>query len=70
MSRKSINFDDKKIKKNKFYENKKVFQIDDVDVNNYWFQKKNHMAQRMHLNTLLGIMIMMLLDHYVQDFHK
>ena len=28
------------------------------------------MAQRMHLNTLLDIMIMMLLDHYVLDFHK
>ena len=28
------------------------------------------MAQRIHLNTLLDIMIMMLLDHYMQDFHK
>ena len=28
----------------------------------YQFLKKNHVAQRMHLNTLLDIMIMMLLD--------
>ena len=28
----------------------------------YWFLKKNHVAQRMHLNTLLDIMIMMSLD--------
>ena len=28
------------------------------------------MAQRMHLNTLLDTMIMMLLDHYTQDFCK
>ena len=31
----------------------------------YKFLKKSHMAQRMHLNTLLDIMMMMLLDHYV-----
>ena len=30
----------------------------------YLFQEKNHMAQRMHLNTSLDIM-MMLLDHYL-----
>ena len=28
------------------------------------------MAQKIHLNTLLDIMKMMLVDHYVQDFHK
>ena len=31
----------------------------------YQFLKKNHMAQIIHLNTLLDTMIMMLLDHYV-----
>ena len=33
MSGKNINFDDKKVEKGKFYKNKKVFQIDDIDVN-------------------------------------
>ena len=33
MSRKSINFSDKKILKSDFYKNKKVAEIDDVDVN-------------------------------------
>ena len=33
MSSKSVNFDDKKIKKSDFYKNKKVAKIDDVDVN-------------------------------------
>ena len=28
------------------------------------------MAQRMHLNTLLDIMTMILLGHYVEDFDK
>ena len=31
----------------------------------YKFLKKNDTAKRMHLNTLLDIMIMTLLDHYV-----
>ena len=33
MSRKTINFDDKKIEKSDFYENKKIFNIDNIDVN-------------------------------------
>ena len=65
MSGKKINFDDKIIKKSDFCKNKKVFHVDDTDANKYQFLKKNHMAQRMHLNTLLDIMIMILLDHYV-----
>ena len=36
----------------------------------YKFLKKNHTAQRMHLNILLDTMIMTLLDHYVQDIRK
>ena len=30
MSGKSINFDDKRIKKSYFYKNKKLFKIDDI----------------------------------------
>ena len=59
MSGKSINLDDKKIKK------QRAFQIDEVDDNKILVSKKDHMAQRVHLNTLSTIMIMMLLDHYV-----
>ena len=33
MSGKNINFDYKKIKKTEFYKNKKIFNIDDIDVN-------------------------------------
>ena len=65
MSGKKVNFDDKIIKKSDFYKNKKVFHVDDTDANKYQFLKKKHMAQRMHLNTLLDIMIIILLDHYV-----
>ena len=31
----------------------------------YQFQNKNPMVKKAHLNTLLGMMIMMRLDHYI-----
>ena len=66
MNRKSINFDNKNIKKSDFYnKNKKIFNIDDIDVNKILVSKKNNMVNIIHLNTLLGIMIIMLLDHYI-----
>ena len=67
MSGKNINFDGKKIKKSDFYKNKKITKIDDIDVNKVLVSKKNHMIQKIHVNTLsdIMIMIMMLLDHYV-----
>ena len=33
MSGRSINFDNNKIEKSDFYKNKKIFNIDDIDVN-------------------------------------
>ena len=51
MSGKSINFDDKKINKSNFYKNKKLFNIHDLDVNKILVSKKNHMVQKIHLNT-------------------
>ena len=41
MNRESINFKDKKIKKSDFYnKNKKIFNIDDVDVSKILASKK------------------------------
>ena len=40
MSGKSINFDDKRINKSKFYKNKNLFKIDDIDVNKILISKK------------------------------
>ena len=66
MNGKNINFGNKNIKKSDFYnKNKKIFNIDDIDVNKILVSKKNNMVNIIHLNTLLGIMIMMLLDHYI-----
>ena len=63
MSGKNINFDDKKTKKSDFYKNKKVNKIDDINVNNILILKKNHTIIKIHLNTLLVIMIMISLGH-------
>ena len=65
MSRKNINFDDKKIKNCEFYQNKRVFQTDDVDVNKILVSKKEPYGTKMHLSTLLDITILMLSDRYV-----
>ena len=40
ISGKNINFDEKKLKKSIFYENKKIYSTDDIDVNNILFSKK------------------------------
>ena len=53
-----------KNKKSDFYKNKKVFNLD-IDVNEILDLKKEPHGKKMHLNTLLDIMIMMLLDYYV-----
>ena len=61
MNRKNINFDNKNIKKSDFYnKNKKIFSIDDIDVNKVLVSKKDNMANIIDLNILLVIMIMML----------
>ena len=70
MSRKSINFDNKKINKSNFYTNKKLFNINDLDVNKILISRKESMVQKIHLNISLDIMMMMLLDHYVYSFPK
>ena len=60
-----MNFDDKKFKKSDFYKNKQLIRIEiTLMLIKYEFLKKNHMVQKIHLNTLLDTMIMMLLDRY------
>ena len=40
MSGNSINFEDKIINKSNFYKNKKLFKIDDIDINKILVSKK------------------------------
>ena len=66
MSVNSINLNNKKIKLSDFYyhKNKKIFYIDGIDVDKILVPKKYRMVKIFHSNTLLGIMIMILLDHF------
>ena len=67
MNWKYINFDNKNIKKRDFYNNnKKVFNIADIDANKILVSKKEQYGKY----TLLSIMIMVLLGHYIYLFHK
>ena len=54
MSKKNINFDDKYIKKSKFYKNKKTFQIDDIDVNEILVSKKEPYGTKNALKYFIG----------------
>ena len=54
ISEKNINFDDKKIEKSEFYKNKKVFQIDDTDVNKILVSKKEPYGTKNALKYFIG----------------
>ena len=62
MSKRSINFD-KKIKISDFCKNKniKTFNRNELDVSEILVSK----MEMEYLNTLLGIIIIILLDHYI-----
>ena len=64
MKGKNINFDDKKIKRSSFYKNKKINNIEDIDVNNILVSKKEPNDTKIILYTLSDTLIMILLDHY------
>ena len=46
MSGNDTYFEDKKINKSNFYKNKKLFKIEDIDINNILVSKKNHMTKK------------------------
>ena len=54
MNGKSINFDDEKISKSKFYKNKKLFNIHDLDVNKILVSKKEAYGTKNSLKYFIG----------------
>ena len=54
MNRKNINFDNKKIRKSEFYKNKKVFQIDEIDVNKILVSKEESYGTKNALKYFIG----------------
>ena len=70
MSKKSINFDDKSINKSSFYKNKKLFSLNDIDVNKILVSKKESYGTKNSLKYFIGYKMVMLLDHYLYYFLK
>ena len=54
MSGKSINFGYKKINKSDFYKNKKLFKIEDIDINNILVSKKESYGTKNSLKYFIG----------------
>ena len=55
MTRKSISFDNKNIKKSDFYnKNKKIFNIDDIDVNKILVSKKEQYGKHNSFKYFIG----------------
>ena len=54
MSGKSINFDDKKINKSSFHKNKKLFSLNDIDVNKILVSKRESHGTKNSLKYFIG----------------
>ena len=54
MSRKSINFDNKNIEKSDFYRNKKLFKIEDIDINKIFVPKKESYGIKNAIKYFIG----------------
>ena len=54
MSGKSINFDDKKINKSNFHKNKKLFNLNEIDVNKILVSKKESYGTKNSLKYFIG----------------
>ena len=54
MSGKNINFDEKKIRNSTFYKNKKINNIEDIDVNNILVSKKEAYGTKSSFKHFIG----------------
>ena len=54
MSGKSINFENKKINKKIFYKNKKLFKIEDIDIDKILVSKKESYGKKNSLKYFIG----------------
>ena len=54
MSRKSTNFDDKKINKSNFHKKKKLFNLHDIDANKILVSKKGSYGTKNSLKNIIG----------------
>ena len=81
MNGKSINFDNKNIKKSDFYnKNKKIFNIDDIDVNKILVSKKEQYGKYNSFKYFIGYndndvirplyLFILQTTGYINKFHK
>ena len=54
MNGKSIYFEDKKINKSNFYKNRKIFKIEDIDINKILVSKKESYSKKNSLKYFIG----------------
>ena len=54
MSGKTINFNDKKVRKSNFYRNKKIYRIEDIDINNVLVSKKEQYGIKNSFKYFIG----------------
>ena len=54
MHENNINFNNKKIKKSTFYKNKKIYSIDDIDVNNILVSKTESNGSKNSFKYVIG----------------
>ena len=64
MAENNITFNDGKINKSIFYRTKRLFNMDDIDVNKILISKKEPYGKKVHLNTSLDMMVMVILVRY------
>ena len=64
MSRKNINFNDKKIKKSSFYKDKKINNIENIDVNNILVSTKESYGNKNSFKYFIGYNDNDNIDHY------
>ena len=63
MGENNITFNDRKINKSTFYRTKRLFDIDDIDVNKILIYKKELYGKEVCLNTSSDTMITMIFVH-------
>ena len=64
MSRKNINFNDKQIKKSSFYKDRKINNIENIDVNNILVSTKESYGNKNSFKYFIGYNDNDNIDHY------
>ena len=70
MTTNNVAFNDRKMRKSIFYTTKRLFNMDDIDFNKTLIFKKEPYEKKIHLNTSLNMIIMIISVHYVKCFLK